>query len=115
MGGIKAAVHDAANMAGGFVEVKFKFYPTNQDNDDRLYVSMAELADELSNYLIGGGTFNIPLMGPTTRGGAKAPNVDEATFGKHKFIPVQIRQADEKLYLDGEKVVEVLTYILQNA
>lgn len=29
LGGIKAAVHDAANMADGFVEVKFKFYPTD--------------------------------------------------------------------------------------
>lgn len=114
LGGIKAAVHDAANMADGFVEVKFKFYPTDQSNDDRLYVSVAELVDELNNYLIGGGTFNIPLMGPTTRGGAKAPNVDEAAFSEHKFIPVQIRQVDEKLYLDGEDVLEVLTYILQN-
>lgn len=114
LGGIKADVHNHENITDQYVEVKFKYYATDLNNDDRLYVSVSELVEQLNNYLIGGGTFNLPLAGPNRRGGVKAPYIDNNEWNVQKFIPVQLKEDNEKLYLDGEDIVEVLTYILQN-
>ena len=112
LGGIKADVHNHENITDQYVEVKFKYYATDLNNDDRLYVSVSELVEQLNNYLIGGGTFNLPLAGPNRRGGVEAPYIDNNEWNVQKFIPVQLKEDNEKLYLNGEDIVEVLTYIL---
>lgn len=118
LGGVKAGLHIHNNNPDQYVEAKFKF-PEGYDEggtieNDRLYISASEIIQAINTYTGGGGTsLNLQLMGPTTRGGAMA-NLVPVSYDNNKYIPVLINQSDEHMYINGEDVLSVLEYILEN-
>lgn len=118
LGGVKAGLHIHNNNPDQYVEAKFKF-PEGYDEggiveNDRLYISASEIIQAINTYIGGGGTgIDLPLMGPTTRGGAMA-NLVPATWEANRYIPVLINQSNEYMYINGEDVLSVLEYILEN-
>ena len=118
LGGVKAGLHIHNNNPDQYVEAKFKF-PEGYDEggtieNDRLYISASEIIQAINTYTGGGGTsLDLQLMGPTTRGGAMA-NLVPVSYDNNKYVPVLINQSDEHMYINGEDVLSVLEYILEN-
>lgn len=114
IGGIKAATQVKPDDPNNFVEIKFLYDPTDPNNDDKLYLSIQELIVKINEYIGSGGTFSIPLMTSIVRGGAKADAVP-INWDSNKYIPVKIRSANEKMYINGDDVVSVLEYIIEES
>lgn len=113
LGGVKAAIHTHEDELDQYVEARFKGAEGAGEND-RLYVSAAEIIQAIKIYIGGGGDgFELQLMGPNTRGGAKA-NAVPVSWNPDKYIPILINQTDEHMYVNGEDILSVLIYILEN-
>lgn len=113
LGGIKADIHDTTQITDQYVEAKFKGAEGLGEND-RLYISASEVIQAINTYIGGGGTgLDLQLMGPSTRGGAMA-NLVPVSWETNRYIPVLINQSNEHMYINGNDVLSVLEYILEN-
>lgn len=113
LGGIKAAIHTHEDELDQYVEAKFKG-PEGPMENDRLYVSAAEIIRAINIYTGGGGEgFELQLMGPSTRGGAMA-NAVPVSWDSNRYVPVLINQTNEHMYINGDDILSVLIYILKN-
>ena len=114
LGGVKAAIHTHEDELDQYVEARFKNAEGTQGENDKLYVSAAEIIQAINIYIGGGGDgFELQLMGPSTRGGAMA-NAVPVSWNPDKYIPILINQTDEHMYVNGEDILSVLIYILEN-
>lgn len=118
LGGVKAGLHIHNNNPDQYVEAKFKFPEGYNEGgiveNDRLYISASEIIQAINTYTGGGGSgLDLQLMGPTTRGGAMA-NLVPVSWEANRYIPVLINQSNEHMYINGNDVLSVLEYILEN-
>lgn len=118
LGGVKAGLHIHNNNPDQYVEAKFKF-PEGYDEggiveNDRLYVSASEIIQAINTYTGGGGSgLDLQLMGPSTRGGAKA-NYVPATWDAAHYIPVLVRTVDEMLYVNIDGIIDKIVALLES-
>lgn len=118
LGGVKAGLHIHNNNPDQYVEAKFKFPEGYNEGgiveNDRLYISASEIIQAINTYIGGGGSgLDLQLMGPSTRGGAMA-NLVPVSWDANTYIPILINQTNEHMYVNGEDILSVLIYILEN-